>query len=59
MKKYIGSNAAKKTGGLTKTIMKDYKWIGNIISDKLAGSIFGGATSMGYGYLVDKFGLFI
>lgn len=55
MKKYIGSNAAKKTGGLTKAIMKDSKWIGNIISDKLTGSIFGGATSMGYGYLVDKF----
>ena len=59
MKKYIRSNAAKKTGGLTKAIMKYSKWIGNIISNKLSGSIFGGATSMGYGYLVDKFGLFI
>ncbi len=55
----IGSKAAKKTGGLAKAIMEDSKWIGNIISDKLSGSIFGGATSMGYDYLVDKFGLFI
>ena len=43
----ISSKTTKNT--LTKIIYKS-NWIGNIIAVNVSGSIFGGATSIGYGY---------
>ena len=51
----ISSKTSKSA--LSKIIYKS-NWIGNIIAENVSGSIFGGATSIGYGYLSDSLGFY-
>ena len=50
----MGSNAAQGKGVLAKAI-ENSDWIGNILSDTLVGSLFGGATSLSYGLLSNEY----
>lgn len=46
----IGSNAAKAKHGLFNAIKNHDKWIGNVLSKDLVGSVSGGLITMWYSY---------
>lgn len=54
----IGSKAANNIGGLSKILSNKSNLISNIVAENVAGSIFGGVSSMVYGHLSDLFGFY-
>jgi hypothetical protein len=51
----IGVALVAVAARLARAIRTQSKWIGNIISEDLIGSTFGGFVDIGYGYLIDNY----